>query len=125
MNILIAESNYTLGKLIEYALKSAHHQVTLVEEGKQALNALRRFSFDLVITEILLPFYSGLELIHFIHEIHPSNSPKILVLTRIHNENTVSRAFDLGIDDYILKPFDLDFLTLTIQKLSFAKTQKS
>jgi two-component system response regulator VicR len=73
--------------------------------------------FDLIITDILLPFYSGLELINAINKKYKNGRPKIIILTQIHNENTVARAFELGIDDYLTKPFDLNFLALQVKKL--------
>jgi DNA-binding response OmpR family regulator len=116
MKILVADHNEILGELIKYELELANHHVFLVTDGMEALKMLDQHTPDMVITDILLPFFSGLELINHIHH-HKDNIPKIIVLTQIHNENTVSRAFELGIDDYITKPFDLDYLSLKIEKL--------
>jgi len=115
--ILIADNNEMLGELIQFELEEAGHEVALVTDGQKALYKLDESSYDIVITDILLPFYSGLELIYTINNRLSSERPKIIVLTQIHNENTVSKAFELGIDDYITKPFDLDFLSLQIEKL--------
>ncbi|MFO8233903.1 MAG: response regulator [Bacteroidales bacterium] len=118
MKILIADNNETLGELIRFKLEeSGGIETTLVNDGKKALNKLNQSTFDLVITDILLPFYSGLELIHTINKRSSSNRPKIIVLTQIHNENTVTKAFELGINDYITKPCDLDFLFIQVNKL--------
>jgi len=117
MKILIADNNEILAELIQFKLEESGLETTLVTDGKKALNKLNQFAFDLVITDILLPFYSGLELIYTINKRFSSNKPKIIVLTQIHNENTVRKAFELGINDYITKPFDLDFLSIQINKL--------
>lgn len=118
MKILIADHNEILAELIKYKLETDQHRVTLTTDGLQALNMSREFLFDLIIADILLPFYSGLELINTINKDNKTRRPKIIVLTRIHNINTVSRAFQMGIDDYITKPFDLDFLSVQINKLT-------
>lgn len=115
--ILIADNNAILGELVQFELEESGHEVTLVTDGQKALFELDEASYDLVITDILLPFYSGLELIYTINNMLYSDRPKIIVLTQIHNENTVSKSFELGIDDYITKPFDLDFLSLQVEKL--------
>ena len=118
MNILIAENNENLAELIKYELETFQHQISLALDGKEALHLINSFSFDLIITDILLPFYSGLELINIINKRYKKERPKIVILTQIHNENTVARAFELGIDDYITKPFDLKFLSLQVKKLA-------
>lgn len=117
MKILIADNNETLAELIQFKLEESGIETTLVPDGKMALSKLNQSTFDLVITDILLPLYSGLELIYSINKRSSSNKPKIIVLTQIHNENTVRKAFELGIDDYITKPFDLDFLFIQVNKL--------
>ncbi|MGM0497152.1 MAG: response regulator [Bacteroidota bacterium] len=117
MKILVADNNETLGELIRFKMEESGIETTLVTDGNMALNKLDESTFDLIITDILLPFYSGLELIYTINKHSASNRPKILVLTQIHNENTVAKAFELGINDYITKPFDLDFLSIQVNKL--------
>ncbi len=118
MKILIVDSDQNIAELIKYELKSPDYQFTLASDGQRALNLVQKYSYDLMITDILLPFYSGLELINTINKSDRETRPKIIVLTKIHNVNTVSRAFQLGINDYITKPFDLDFLSLQVEKLS-------
>lgn len=117
MKILIADDNEMLGELIGYELEQSGHETIRVTDGQEALQKLYEEPFDLVITDILLPFFSGLELISTINRNQNENRSKIIVLTQIHNENTVAKAFEIGIDDYITKPFDLDFLTLQVEKL--------
>ncbi len=117
MNILVADNNENLAELIKYELATFQHQITVAPDGQKALNLINKFSYDLIITDILLPFFSGLELINTIHKKYKKGRPKIIILTQIHNENTVARAFELGIDDYLTKPFDLNFLALQVKKL--------
>ena len=118
MNILIADKDEVLAELIKHELGTSQHQIKVALDGQQAIKLIDQYSFDLIITDILLPFFSGLELINTINKTYIDNRPKIIILTQIHNENTVSRAFELGIDDYITKPFDLDFLSLQVKKLA-------
>ena len=117
MKILVADNNESLAELIKYELENYQHQITLASDGQKALKLVGNFYFDLIITDILLPFYSELELINAINKKYKKGRPKIIILTQIHNENTVARAFELGIDDYLTKPFDLNFLALQVKKL--------
>ena len=117
MDILIAEKNKALGELIEYQCASLDYGARWVPDGREALLELQTKRFDLLITELLLPFYTGLEIIRYVNQAGRKQPPRKVVLTQITHEQTVQKAFNLGIDDYITKPLDMDFLMYRINKL--------
>jgi len=117
MDILIAEKNRALGELIEHQCLALSFGTRLVANGRDALLELKTKKYDLLITDILLPQYTGLELIQYINQSKWELSPKKIVITPITNEQTVHTSFNLGIDDFITKPLDLDFLMHRIIKL--------
>ena len=70
----------------------------------------------MVITDIMMPFSSGLEIISLVRQKIKKKIP-IIILSAIEQEKVVLEAFELGADDYITKPFSLNELTIRVKKL--------
>lgn len=102
VEILLVEDDITLGMGIEYTLKSEGYNVSLAGSKKQALEKIEVKEFDLYIVDITLPDGNGFDICEKIRE--QNNSP-IIFLTAEDDEVNVVKAFDLGADDYISKPF--------------------
>ncbi|MBS3771868.1 MAG: response regulator [Bacteroidales bacterium] len=116
MRILIAESNELIGSLIQSILDRNGHSTYLASDGIEAFRMLNLSNFDLVITEILLPYYTGLEVLHFIN--NQDHKPKTIVLSSVQNMDTVYKAYQLNADSYLTKPFNPDRLPQEIEMLS-------
>ena len=117
MRILIAESNELLGTLIQSILERNGHNTYLARDGIETFRMLNLENFDLVITEILLPYYTGLEVLHFIS--NQEHKPKTIVLSSVQNMDTVYKAYQLNADSYLTKPFNPDRLPQEIEMLNF------
>lgn len=115
MKILVAEDEPLMLMAVEAKLKGLGFEVVVVSDGQQALNALETFSPDLIITDILMPYLSGLELIGIIKSKNPSLP--IIVLSGLGEEETVLEAFNLGADDFLTKPFKPTDLELRVKRL--------
>ncbi len=115
MKILVAEDQSLILQTIVLKLKKEGYEVIACEDGKQALKNYELHQPDVVITDVMLPFVSGLEIVE---QIKKSGSKTItIVLSALGQEKAVEEAFDLGADDYIVKPFSLNELVLRIKKL--------
>lgn len=117
MRILLAESNELIGTLIQSILEKTGHHTYLARDGIEAFRMLNLEHYDLVITEILLPYYTGLEVLHFIN--NQEHKPKTIVLSSVQNLDTVYKAYQLNADSYLTKPFNPDRLPQEIEKLDF------
>lgn len=115
MKILVAEDEPLMLLAIEGKLKNEGYEVIGVADGREALNALEQHSPDLVITDILMPVTSGLELISIIKS--GSEDLPVIVLSGIGEEDTVMEAFKLGADDFITKPFNPTELAVRVKRL--------
>ena len=102
--ILIAEDDPTMRKLMELQLVRQGYDVTAVEDGRQALLLLQQEKFDLVISDIIImPFVSGLELLNSMRK--AKNDIAIILCSSLKSENAVSKAFEIGANGFIPKPY--------------------
>lgn len=104
MKILVAEDQPLILQSVIYKLQKAGHEVIGVVDGQQAKDFYETEKPDMVLTDILMPFVTGPELIHFIRS-QDGDSVPIIVLSQIGMEKDIIKCFDLGADDYITKPF--------------------
>ena len=115
--VLVVEDDFMMLKTLELRLKSDGHQVFLAKDGQEASKLLSQGAggYDMIITDMLMPYVSGLELINLVREQYGLQIP-IIVLSKVGNEDTVLQAFDLGADDYLTKPFSPNELSIRVKK---------
>jgi len=101
-NILLCENDKKSADIITHFLKNAGHCVYLATDGRMALKFLENMEMDMVITEMELPEYSGMEILEQIRR--ESEIPVIFVTFR-DSELDIVRALNQGADDYMVKPF--------------------
>jgi DNA-binding response OmpR family regulator len=116
MKILVAEDEPVMLLAIEAKLRNEGFEVMGVADGQEALKALDTFLPDLIVTDILMPYTSGLELIGIVRSNATKKIP-IIVLSGFGQENTVLEAFQLGADDFITKPFNPVELSVRVKRL--------
>ena len=116
MRILVAEDEIIMLKTIDFRLKKDGHEVFLAEDGQQALEKIAELSPDLIITDIMMPYASGLEIIGFVRKNKDKKVP-IIILSAMGQEDVVLEAFELGADDYITKPFSPNELSVRVKRL--------
>ncbi|OHV47430.1 MULTISPECIES: response regulator transcription factor [unclassified Pseudofrankia] len=101
--LLVVEDDATIGGALEAALRSYRHSVTLAPTGADAMTAVRRVSFDLVLLDLGLPDRDGIELCRDIRARLPGSV--IVILTARDEEIDVVVGLEAGADDYLTKPF--------------------
>ncbi|NCI49973.1 response regulator transcription factor [Sediminibacterium roseum] len=117
MKVLIAEDDSILLKTIELKLKKEGYEVITTRDGREAIEKIDISGADLVITDIMMPFASGLEIVARLRTSNQSKRIPIIMLTSLEQEKTVMEAFALGADDYMTKPFSLNELAARVKKL--------
>jgi two-component system sensor histidine kinase ChiS len=99
-------NRYMLGK----QLSLTGYSVTTVGNGRQALAALERHQFDLVLLDVMMPELNGLEVLRLIRQrFSPSDLPVVMITVRDESQDVVE-SFDLGSNDYITKPIEFSLL---------------
>ncbi|HVX52162.1 MAG TPA: response regulator [Chitinophagaceae bacterium] len=116
MKILIAEDDPIMLETIKEQLKKDAYTILGTNDGREALQALESFEPDLIITDILMPYTSGLELIGLIRSGKSEKIP-ILVLSALDEEATVLEAFSLGANDFLSKPFNPAEFNIRVKRL--------
>ena len=113
-SVLVVEDEEALGMLLRYNLERQGHTVDWVSDGVRALEAVERFSPDVVILDWMLPRLSGLEVCRALRGCE-HGAPHIIMLTARGAEEDRVRALDQGADDYVAKPFSMGELLARVR----------
>lgn len=113
-DILLIDDDIQSSKLLRIALKRAGYSVTNTFCGEAALQVLAHNSFTIVITDLVLPDISGLEILKHLQEKAPQTT--VILITGNASAETAVEAMKNGAFDYITKPLSIDKLKLIISK---------
>lgn len=116
MKILIAEDDEMMLKTMEFKLVKEGYEVISCSDGKDALSKIVSENPDIIITDIMMPFVTGLDIVNKVKIELKLNIP-IIILSAVGLEKTVLEAFDLGADDFITKPFSPNELMVRVKRL--------
>lgn len=114
--ILIAEDDDILRKSLAFFLGNQGYRITQIDNGNDAAEAIRNTHFDLIITDLNMPFIGGMELIHIVRNELKSDVP-VIVLTASGVEKTELDAFAIGASEFMAKPFSPSVLEVRVRKL--------
>jgi two-component system sensor histidine kinase RpfC len=119
--VLVAEDNRTNQKVIERMLRSVGHEVTIVDNGEQALDALESHTFDLVLMDLNMPVMGGVDAIR-LHRFAASGErmPRFVALTADASDETRRQSAEAGIDAYVTKPIEVRELLSLVDRLTRA-----
>lgn len=115
MKILVAEDDAIMLASITHQLKQEGFNVISANNGREAIQIFENDKADLIITDIMMPFTSGLEFLNIIR--NRSDSIPVLVLSALDEEDTVLEAFNLGANDFLIKPIKPGELSLKVNRL--------
>jgi DNA-binding response OmpR family regulator len=121
MNILLIEDHRKLAENIKQYLESETYVVTAVHDGKEGFEKAMTQDFDLLILDINLPGMDGYVLCSMLRQ-HKKNMP-ILMLTARTKQQEVILGLNLGADDYLGKPFDMEELLARVRALLRRRTE--
>ena len=115
--VLIVEDDKHISKLVKYNLEKAGFDCTVTISGEDALEALHRESIDLIILDIMLPKIDGFETCRHIKQDKKLSGIPIIMLTAKGEEVDKVVGFELGADDYVVKPFSPRELILRVKAI--------
>lgn len=111
INILVVDDEETIVDVIEAYLKNAGYNVFTAYDGKEAINIFNNENINLIILDLMLPDISGEEVCKIIKN---EKDVPIIMLTAKINEDDILNGFNLGADDYVVKPFSVKQLIARI-----------
>ena len=111
LDILIVEDNEEIGGLLQAFLQKENYAVSVAKSGEKALELFERYGAKLVILDIMLPGMDGFSVCSKIRE---DSNAHILVASAKTNKEDKLKGLNLGADDYIEKPYDIDILIAKI-----------
>jgi len=115
-NIVLAEDNTTLSQLLKFRLQKEGYTTFVAQDGKQALELIELQKPNLILTDIMMPFISGLEVISHVRNKLQLQTP-IIVFSAAGQEEMVLKAFNLGATDFMAKPFSPNELIIRIKRI--------
>jgi CheY-like chemotaxis protein len=105
--ILIVEDDDVNLLIAEHLLKRAGHQVTSADNGESAVEAVRATAYDLILMDIEMPIMDGLEATPLIRQLPFGQQVPIIALTAHTIPEKLAEIHQAGMDDYLIKPFEL------------------
>ena len=113
--VLLVEDDLVLGETLEEVLREENFEVVWVKDGEAALDATFAAHFDLLLLDVNVPFLNGFELLKELR--NAGNKTPAIFITALVDIGSLGKGFDVGADDYVRKPFDIDELLIRMHTL--------
>jgi len=117
VKVLVVDDDHTICDSIEAMLSARGFSVLRASDGIEALHTAQKELPELLILDLLLPKMSGFDVCAALKSSAATNQIAILVLTALGQMGDVEKAFSLGANDYLIKPFDGERLLRKVDKL--------
>jgi signal transduction histidine kinase/DNA-binding response OmpR family regulator len=122
LNILLAEDNLINQKVAATLLQKAGHRVHLVDNGLEAVEAVRNTSYDVVLMDMHMPEMDGLEATRAIRSLDgPASRVPIVALTAAGSLSDIQTCMSTGMDYFLVKPFRMERLQTVLSELAAAR----
>ena len=115
MKILVVEDNEELNNTLKEILEINDYIVDSVFDGEQALEFANLYEYDLIILDIMLPKIDGYKVCQILRE--KGNNTPVLMLTAKDTLQDKIKGLDIGADDYLVKPFEIEELLARVRAL--------
>lgn len=119
--ILVADDDPAGLELITYFLRSEGYEVANASDGNLALGLGTTGEFDLVILDIHMPMYDGVEVLQMLRKRHIRRPVKVIALTADNSPETRDALEASHVDGFVVKPVDLKLLSQLVSRLTAAK----
>lgn len=114
MKILLVEDDTRIVRVLNIRLKKENYQVNVASDGKEALEMFKNDNYSMILLDLMLPKLSGREVCK---EIRRESNIPIIILTAKNELLTKIELLDIGADDYLTKPFELEELLARMRVL--------
>ncbi len=115
-HILFAEDDEMLSALLGHWLEKSGYGITRVTDGIQVKDYLKTKTPDLIISDIMMPYFSGIELVEYVRKTIKSQVP-IILISAASNDQNILNAFELGANDFLSKPISPPELLVRVARV--------
>lgn len=117
-HVLVADDEPHIGRIIQLKLENGPYRVSLVPDGRAALDRLEsEEAIDVVLLDIMMPYISGLDVLAEARRIPHRGATPVIILTAKGQDADRERAMELGATDFLTKPFSPNKLLARIDEL--------
>lgn len=115
--IMVVEDNMTLLESIAFELEMRDYIVTQATDGQSAINQLEQMTNlpDVIVSDIAMPELDGYKLLELVRQNEAWKSIPLIFLTAFDSKNSIRIGKELGVDDYLVKPFEPDDLVIAVE----------
>ena len=121
LKILLVEDNILNQRIVLFSLKKYNHEVTIANNGLEAVEKFNESEFDVILMDIMMPVMDGLEATVKIREVeimkHSERRTPIIALTANTMDNDRDKCISYGMDEFMAKPFDIEKLNSIFDEL--------
>lgn len=115
LNILIVEDEKKIRELLKIYFLREKYKVNEAENGRIALEKMKEENFDVILLDIYMPELDGFETCR---EIRKTSNVSVIILTALSDDESQLLAYEIGADDFIVKPFKKDILLAKIRRIA-------
>lgn len=116
--VLLAEDDPDVGDLVRHVLEAEGYRVELARDGAEALERFEACSPDLVVLDVMMPRLTGFEVLTRLRELEDAGKAvPVLILSARTSQEDIVRGFQLGVTDYVTKPFMIGELRARVRSL--------
>ncbi|HEX6976147.1 MAG TPA: sigma-54 dependent transcriptional regulator, partial [Vicinamibacterales bacterium] len=112
--ILVVDDERSMREMLGILLRRDGHDLTIAESGREAIELLQKQTFDLVVSDLKMPDVSGVEVIRTARAMNPGIIA--ILITAFGSRELIAEVGELGVDDYVEKPFNVEVLKFRIRK---------
>lgn len=119
--ILVVDDEINILKLIEQTLIKAKYEVVTASDGKEALDKVVSERPDLVILDVMMPYFDGFEVLQTLRRYPSTRNLPVIMLTAKNNDEDIFTGWQAGVSCYLIKPFNPAEMLTNVKKIFSAK----
>jgi len=120
--VLIAEDDPVTSRFLVSLFEEKGYEVLVAADGERAVEAAVTFQPDVIVSDLVMPYRDGYELIRMVRNDATLQSVPFVLLSMRDREEDIVRGFEQGADDYVIKPFNARELLSRVKKLLESRT---
>jgi DNA-binding response OmpR family regulator len=115
--ILVADDDPVAARFVASLLQDQGYEVLVAQDGQHALDLAQRHRFDLIVSDLVMPYRDGFELLRMVRAEPTLADVPVVILSMKDREEDIVRGLEMGADDYVVKPFNARELCARVRKI--------